>query len=149
MRHFSSTSSFARSQRPRVVAKLRNTVPSDPVPSQPLELNGCCGFSRVPLWEKAHCGTQHGLMKIATSRAQLDKPLYTKHLRPAPDTMKNASRTAAFVHLFMPEAAVNWKAKSSTRGKTAFAFLLLTVLFTASGLWAKTHPVEIPKDADC
>ena len=63
--------------------------------------------------------------------------------------MKNASGTAPFVHSSLAEAAVKGFLKSTTWRKTTYSFLLLTALFTAPGLWAKTHPVEIPKDTDC
>jgi predicted CXXCH cytochrome family protein len=61
--------------------------------------------------------------------------------------MKNASVTATFVHLSLPEAVVNWTAKSSISPRTVL-FLLL-ILVWAPGAFAKKHPVDIPKGADC
>ena len=143
MRHFSPTSSFVH-QRPRIVEKL-HTVPSDHAPCQPSVLHGCCGFSRAALWEKAHCGTQHGLLRIATLRQEADNSLFIRHLRPSAGSMRNASRTAAFVHLFLPEAAVNWKAKSSIRGKTAFSFLLLTPFSPPQGCGPRLIPLRFQR----
>lgn len=106
------------------------------------------GFSPVSLWEKAHCGIQPSLLKKATSCPATHNAFSLKHLHESSETMRNASGTATFVHLSLPEAVVNRTLKSSISPKPV-VFLLAVLLWWVPKLVASEHPVEIPKDTDC